>query len=941
MPNSDDYAESSPSQPPLTLTGKLFKRDVHNALEGMEFVGDFATFDQYQSQRIRSIKVKDVGDVSLPLKETQARQMIEKARLAPFGKGTETIVDTSVRNTWELNPDQFELGSEFSSILDLVRAKVRVDLGIRTNIRAELYKMLIYEKGALFKPHKDTEKTPGMFGTLGVEKTYDTSSARNTFAAWYGDVTHEVLPVESGYRWVLTYNLAIDSVPELPSASLQANHSNIKRIEDLLQSWLTTPPATRVPTHFYAALEHKYTEANISLRNLKQSDLLRAQALMKLSWTLPIKVLLAVVEKQVTHAVEEEFDGRSYGHEYSECGSEDPDMDSDPNDRITDGTLGEEMSRSSSLKRMVDMDGNMVLQNVDFNEKNFLNRDCFDPENPDDEEESGFTGNEGAWTTLHYNVAALLVVPIDTFHDFLYKTNRSKVTCDLIHYWAKECAKSDSDSDAHKALAKCWESEANSTTEESTNPAFPTCVQNSLAAALKHRDFGLLEAVASAHKGRLRTDCLVWLRRYVEEQYLDGAQDLDFFVKMQEGLSKAILAYPSVRDMILGVLAFSNSSSQCTSSLNQAIQTWKSSVTRQFGSQWPRLTLEPNSADTILLIIGTLDDPVEWVEQDLLPCVKAHVDLVSFWHNLLEALSQKATDHSGPCDTYRQLYRAIVRPFLEHWDIYAMFEVEGGVVASGMTPKDLISFITTVLRMAEDGDGTKEVLWEDILESCLCDVNQIVQSWVPFISSLTRALPKTDAVLTDPRYCNFHDHVLRQYLNEYVRDKPDQTKNYAREPVNCACIDCKVLNKFLVDSQQKAQAFAAAEKRRRHMQMELTSARVDCECFVVRQGSPHSLNVIKKFSKLEMDMKVWNNRRHAAEKVIAQLKPFKAVLGPVIEMAEGLLHLLCNSTLSERPDAGNAARMNTAKRARGGAGSGEASKRQRQEGPVMIDLTGE
>src|SRR5690242_20283942 len=80
----------------------------------------------------------------------------------------------------------------------------------------------------------------------GVEKTYDTSSARNTFAAWYGDVTHEVLPVESGYRWVLTYNLAIDSVPELPSASLQANHSNIKRIENLLQSWLNTPPATRV-----------------------------------------------------------------------------------------------------------------------------------------------------------------------------------------------------------------------------------------------------------------------------------------------------------------------------------------------------------------------------------------------------------------------------------------------------------------------------------------------------------------------------------------------------------------------------------------------------------------------------------------------------------------------------------------------------------------------
>jgi hypothetical protein len=153
--DSDDYSESSISPAPLNITGKLFMRDVYHALESIEFVGDFATFDQYASHRIRSIKVKDVGDVLLPLQEAQARQMIEKARLAPFGKGTETIVDTSVRNTWELSPDQFELGSEFNDQLDLIRAKVRVDLGIRTNIRAELYKMLIYEKGAMFKPHKE------------------------------------------------------------------------------------------------------------------------------------------------------------------------------------------------------------------------------------------------------------------------------------------------------------------------------------------------------------------------------------------------------------------------------------------------------------------------------------------------------------------------------------------------------------------------------------------------------------------------------------------------------------------------------------------------------------------------------------------------------------------------------------------------------------------
>lgn len=42
-----------------------------------------------------------------------------------------------------------------------------VDLGVRGDgIRAELYKMLLYEKGAMFKLHADSEKVPGMFATL-------------------------------------------------------------------------------------------------------------------------------------------------------------------------------------------------------------------------------------------------------------------------------------------------------------------------------------------------------------------------------------------------------------------------------------------------------------------------------------------------------------------------------------------------------------------------------------------------------------------------------------------------------------------------------------------------------------------------------------------------------------------------------------------------------
>ena len=35
-------------------------------------------------------------------------------------------------------------------------------------IKAELYKLLVYDPGAFFLRHRDTEKSPGMFGTLVI-----------------------------------------------------------------------------------------------------------------------------------------------------------------------------------------------------------------------------------------------------------------------------------------------------------------------------------------------------------------------------------------------------------------------------------------------------------------------------------------------------------------------------------------------------------------------------------------------------------------------------------------------------------------------------------------------------------------------------------------------------------------------------------------------------
>lgn len=116
------------------------------------------------------VTINDVGPIKFPLAEEQAQQIISKARLAPHGRGEETVVDTAVRNTWELDLNQFKLtetakakrkDSGWSFVLRIAKYIVSEGLGIEyKRIRAEPYKMLLYEKGAHFKSHTEYVTIP-------------------------------------------------------------------------------------------------------------------------------------------------------------------------------------------------------------------------------------------------------------------------------------------------------------------------------------------------------------------------------------------------------------------------------------------------------------------------------------------------------------------------------------------------------------------------------------------------------------------------------------------------------------------------------------------------------------------------------------------------------------------------------------------------------------
>ena len=53
-----------------------------------------------------NLLVNGIGRIGLPLSEREAKVIISGCKQAPFGKGERTVVDTSVRDTWEMDASQ-------------------------------------------------------------------------------------------------------------------------------------------------------------------------------------------------------------------------------------------------------------------------------------------------------------------------------------------------------------------------------------------------------------------------------------------------------------------------------------------------------------------------------------------------------------------------------------------------------------------------------------------------------------------------------------------------------------------------------------------------------------------------------------------------------------------------------------------------------------------
>ncbi|KAK5714598.1 hypothetical protein LTR15_010780 [Elasticomyces elasticus] len=383
------------------------RRGLCDAIDGVRGTGSFATFSTIPYLPDPYLTVDAGRPLMLPLSHPDAQRIIAASHPAPFGRGNETIIDQSVRKTWELNCDQLNIHNPAfqTYIANALRDSCK---GLGLESHAQLYKLLLYEPGAKFKPHTDTEKAPGMFGTMiislpscheggtielshsGMVKQFSTSrQAGASTAAWYSDVRHEIKPVTSGFRLVLTFNL-------VQAAALGQSYASGFALR-------------------YPILEEA---ASISLQTLKADDLAKAQALQHFATENQLVLYLASCEKEVSGDAEaddyEEYRGnkrRRWGWDEDDYGA-----------RTTDyHEITNEMESSITLQRLVDVHGTELARDIVISEEDFLQDDPYEDRDPTAHEYEGYTGNAGATATHWYRDTVIVLVRRQDAVEFLLR----------------------------------------------------------------------------------------------------------------------------------------------------------------------------------------------------------------------------------------------------------------------------------------------------------------------------------------------------------------------------------------------------------------------------------------------------------------------------------------------------------------------------------------
>ncbi|EHQ24500.1 2OG-Fe(II) oxygenase [Mucilaginibacter paludis] len=401
-----------------------FKKQLLGVLNEIKGSGSFVTTGS-KSFVFPGLEVRGVGEIGFPVNAVQVTEMIKGAHQAPFGKGSETILDTNVRSAWEIDADQIVFSnSDWSKFIETLVEQVKPDLGISEHsVSAHLYKLLIYEQGDFFLAHKDSEKEKGMFGTLivglpsrhtggelsvrfdGKTETIDfsvpASNYKIPFAAFYADCEHEILPLTSGYRVCLVYNLVQNKGTE--KIGIHQLGGYVDRLADILKTHEDDQGLPKM-----VLLGHQYTPSNFTIAALKLNDRPKAESLLLAAEKAGYYAKMGLITSFLAGQLEVDY-ARSNRHgKQRQYNPYDDEYDDDLS--AEDGVMGEVYDDRIDIEHWMP-GGVPPLQNIAFDEELLITDIELNEGEPIQKEAEGYTGNAGMEMYYWYHYGAVFLWP--------------------------------------------------------------------------------------------------------------------------------------------------------------------------------------------------------------------------------------------------------------------------------------------------------------------------------------------------------------------------------------------------------------------------------------------------------------------------------------------------------------------------------------------------
>ncbi|KAG9016655.1 hypothetical protein FRB90_002646 [Tulasnella sp. 427] len=440
-----DESEEDEEEEPEIQPSRDIRGDIETALEELDFNGSFYFKTEFSSAPNPVLNISGFGRVSLPLSQADAVRLRAICTQAPFGKGERTIIDKTVRDTWELNASHVQIENPaWRKWLGSVMKQVCGGLGVdksQSKPYCELYKLLLYEKGSHFLPHQDSEKCDGMFATLivilsspftggavhlshGGDPVIIDSSVNSpsstSVLAWYSDVKHAVQPITSGYRLALAFNVmhapakGASLKPSLPSTVA------VRRLRGAFLAWRDRMFQKDVPLKIVSLLTHEYTQAELKRdgrKVLKGSDAYSISHLERVAQEYGFRLGLANLECHV-HGVPEAPD------------NDDPFWDDPDPDASEDEEEEDKEDREWVMEESFDLMGRAILEKVEHWEDTAMIPEELEETviegTPDDEEFEDYQGNWGPSLERWYRRTVVVIWPQARHDEFIHGKEYAK-----------------------------------------------------------------------------------------------------------------------------------------------------------------------------------------------------------------------------------------------------------------------------------------------------------------------------------------------------------------------------------------------------------------------------------------------------------------------------------------------------------------------------------